>query len=261
LRRAAERIAKQRLGALDPLADALISGDVAIDRWPLGYPQPEQNWREARRRLVGEIADEARAVARSTGRTHYAAKVMAALGRVPRHAFVPARERPAAYSNIPLPIGHSQTISQPFIVALMTDLLDVGPRSRVLEVGTGSGYQCAVLAELVEHVYSIEIVEPLATQARTVLTVLGYDNVTVRAGDGYEGWPDAAPFDAIIVTAGAADVPPPLLEQLAPGGRMVIPVGDRLRGQELVIIEKDARGRVKRRDVLAVAFVPFTRAG
>jgi S-adenosylmethionine synthetase len=260
IRRAAERVAMQRLSALDELADGLIAGDVAIDRWPLGYPAAEATWRDARRRLLAEISEEARLVARSTGRSQYASRVMAALGRVPRHAFVPPRERPAAYANVPLPIAYSQTISQPFIVALMTELLDLTPRSRVLEIGTGSGYQCAVLAELADRVYSIEIVEPLLKAAAGVLAELGYENVEVRAGDGYAGWPDAAPFDAIIVTAGAREVPPPLLAQLAPGGRMVIPVGDGLRGQELLLIEKDASGVVRRRDVLAVAFVPFTRA-
>jgi protein-L-isoaspartate(D-aspartate) O-methyltransferase len=185
---------------------------------------------------------------------------MTALGRVPRHEFVPVADRDAAYVNAPLPIGCGQTISQPFIVALMTDLLDLDPGSRILEIGTGSGYQCAVLAELAARVHSIEVVAELASEAAVTLARLGYRNVRLRVGDGYLGWPDAAPFDAIIVTSGAADVPPPLIEQLAPGGRLVIPVG-RTRGtQSLLVIEKRQDGSVHQRDVLPVAFVPFTRA-
>jgi S-adenosylmethionine synthetase len=260
VRQAAERIAHQRLQALEALGDALIDGDVAIDRWPLGRPRRESAWREARRRLVAEIEDEARMVASYTGRARYAPSVLAALARVPRHEFVPARERDAAYVNVPLPIGHGQTISQPFIVALMTELLDLDARSRVLEIGTGSGYQCAVIAEIAARVHSIEIVEPLATTAAATLGALGYRNVSVRAGDGYQGWPEAAPFDAIIVTAGATDIPPPLVAQLKPGGRLVIPVGHRHGGQQLIVLTKAEDGSVSRRDVLAVAFVPFTRA-
>ena len=260
LRRAARRIVTARLDALDALCDALIVGDVAIDRWPLGWPRAEATWRDERRQLVADVAAEARMVADTTQRPRHAAAVIAALARVPRHEFVPEELRRSAYWNRPLPIGYEQTISQPFIVAAMTDLLDVTATSRVLEVGAGSGYQAAVLAEIVADVYSIEIVEPLATRAATTLARLGYDNAHVRAGDGYAGWPEHAPFDAIIVTAGAESVPPPLVAQLKPGGRMVIPVGPQTYGgQQLRVIEKRADGSLHENDVLAVAFVPLVR--
>ena len=186
-------------------------------------------------------------------------KVIDALRTVPRHLFVPEEMRAFAYENRPLPIGHDQTISQPSIVALMTHLLDLEPGHSVLEIGTGSGYQAAVLAELGAEVRSIEIVEPLAREAAARLDSLGYE-VEVRAGDGYAGWPEAAPFDRIIVTAGAPHVPEPLVAQLKPGGRMVIPVrrGD---GEELMLVRKDAKGRVSRRALLPVRFVPLIRAG
>jgi protein-L-isoaspartate(D-aspartate) O-methyltransferase len=178
---------------------------------------------------------------------------------VPRHRLVPVDVQPRAYENRPLPIGFEQTISQPYIVALMTDLLDVEPGHSVLEVGTGSGYQAAILSRLVRQVYTIEIVEPLAARAKRQLAELGYTNVDVRAGDGYAGWPERAPFDRIIVTAGAEHVPKPLVDQLRPGGRMVIPVGRSLNTLDLTVIDKDARGRLKKRRVLPVAFVPLTR--
>lgn len=185
-------------------------------------------------------------------------KVLQALGEVPRHEFVPARVRAEAYANHPLPIGHGQTISQPYIVALMTHLVRPEPDHEVLEVGTGSGYQAAVLAKLVRQVYSIEIVEPLAQQAAVRLRELGYDNVTTRLGDGYYGWPDHAPFDAIVVTAAASHVPPPLIEQLKPGGRMVIPVGGRFQVQYLLLVEKKRSGQVVTRQIASVRFVPLT---
>jgi protein-L-isoaspartate(D-aspartate) O-methyltransferase len=168
--------------------------------------------------------------------------------------------RSHAYRNTPLPIGYEQTISQPYIVALMTDLLDVRPEHVVLEVGTGSGYQAAVLGELVRQVYTIEIVVPLAEQAKRQLAELGYGNVSVRAGDGYLGWPEHGPFDRIIVTAGASHVPQPLIEQLKPGGRMVIPVGRSINRLDLTVVEKGKNGKLKRRRILPVAFVPLTRA-
>jgi len=184
--------------------------------------------------------------------------VLAALGRVPRHEFVPVAERDRAYRNQPLPIGYGQTISQPYIVAVMTELLDPRPGDRVLEVGTGSGYQAAVLAELVKEVYTIEIIEPLGLAARKRLKTLGYDNVTVRIGDGYYGWPEKGPFDGIVVTAAASHVPPPLLAQLKPGGRMVIPVGSHFLTQQLVLIEKKTDGTLQTRQLLPVMFVPLT---
>ncbi len=189
---------------------------------------------------------------------HADPRVLAAMGRVPRHEFVAENLQARAYENRPLPIGHGQTISQPYIVAVMTDLLGVDADDRVLEVGTGSGYQAAVLAELVAQVYSLEIIEPLATRAEERLSRLGYANVTIRHGDGYYGWEQHAPFDAIVVTAAASHVPPPLIAQLKPGGRMVIPVGTRFLVQELLMVVKDAEGKVSTRQLLPVRFVPLT---
>ena len=184
------------------------------------------------------------------------ARVLAALGKVPRHEFVPVALRAQAYDDRPLPIGFDQTISQPFIVAFMTEQLEPKPTDKVLEIGTGSGYQAAVLSQLVREVCSIEIVEPLARRAEADLKRLGYTNVTVRAGDGYKGWPDAAPFDAIIVTCAPDHVPQPLVDQLKQGGRMIIPVGP-AGEQELYVLRK--RGaKVERRAVLPVRFVPMT---
>jgi protein-L-isoaspartate(D-aspartate) O-methyltransferase len=177
---------------------------------------------------------------------------------VPRHQFVPANLRDHAYADFPLPIGRGQTISQPYIVAFMTEQLGLTPRSRVLEVGTGSGYQAAVLAEIAAEVYTIEIVAPLAEEAAARLQRLGYGRVHVRTGDGYNGWAEAAPFDAIIVTAAAGFVPPPLVEQLRPGGRMVIPVGEVGAVQQLMLVEKAADGRTATRTLIPVRFVPLT---
>jgi protein-L-isoaspartate(D-aspartate) O-methyltransferase len=182
-------------------------------------------------------------------------RVLAALREVPRHAFVPEALRPIAYTDQPLPIGHEQTISQPYIVAAMSELAQLRPEDRVLEIGTGSGYQAAVLARLAREVYSIEILAPLAERARATLTQLGIDNVTVRAGDGYQGWPEKAPFAAILVTAAPPVVPAPLKEQLAPGGRLVIPVGG--GEQELRVITRGEHG-FEERSVLPVRFVPMT---
>ncbi|MBI5889787.1 MAG: protein-L-isoaspartate(D-aspartate) O-methyltransferase [Nitrosomonadales bacterium] len=187
-------------------------------------------------------------------------KVLAIMSRVPRHRFVPEDELYSAYYNSPLPIGHGQTISQPYIVALMTDLLAVGKQHSVLEVGTGSGYQAAVLSELAGEVYSIEIVAPLAAQAAKVLGELGYANVEVKAGDGSAGWPEHAPYDGIIVTAAAEHIPQPLLDQLKPGGRLVIPVGGRFDVQNLLLIAKDKEGGFHRHNIEPVRFVPLTGA-
>jgi protein-L-isoaspartate(D-aspartate) O-methyltransferase len=173
-------------------------------------------------------------------------------------AYLDAETLRHAYRNRPLPIGHGQTISQPYIVAIMTDLLKLTPADRVLEVGTGSGYQAAVLAELAQQVYSIEIIEPLGKRARDLLNKLGYDNVETRIGDGYYGWETHAPFDAIIVTAAADHIPPPLIAQLKPGGRMMIPVGSRFMTQQLVVVEKDSNNNVTTRLILPVRFVPLT---
>ena len=192
------------------------------------------------------------------GQDGFSDRVLAALGEVQRHEFVPRSRWSEAYANHPLPIGHGQTISQPYIVALMTDLVDPQPGDAVLEVGTGSGYQAAVLAKLVDRVYSIEIVEPLATQAAERLERLGYGNVTTKLGDGYYGWEEHAPFDSIVVTAAASHVPPPLIAQLKPGGRMVIPVGGRFAVQYLLLVEKSLTGEIVTRQVTAVRFVPLT---
>ncbi len=197
-------------------------------------------------------------LARDTGEAPLDEDVMASLGTVERHEFVPARQQPFAYENRPLPIGHGQTISQPYIVALMTDLIKLDADDVVLEVGTGSGYQAAILAKLVKHVYSIEIIEALADESAARLKRLGYDNVTTILADGYYGWEAHAPFDAIIVTAAASHVPPPLVQQLAPGGRMIIPIGGRFMTQQLLLLEKTDDDEVITRQVAAVRFVPLT---
>ena len=201
----------------------------------------------AQRRLMVERQIEARGVSD--------ARVLEVMRRVPRHEFVPIQMREQAYADHPLPIGEGQTISQPYIVAYMTEELRVGKKSKVLEIGTGSGYQAAVLAELGAEVYTIEIVPPLAERARATLSRLGYRNVHVRAGDGYKGWPEAAPFDRIIVTAAPDHIPQPLLDQLAVGGRMVIPVGDTF--QQMTIVTKTPQGVTEQRTI-DVLFVPMT---
>jgi len=183
-------------------------------------------------------------------------RVLAAIAKVPREEFVPADERAAAYTDHPLPIGYDQTISQPYIVAFMTEQLHPKPSDRVLEIGTGSGYQAAILAELVAEVYTIELVEPLARNAEATLARLGYKNLHVKVGDGYKGWPENAPFDAIIVTCAPDRVPRPLTDQLKDGGRMIIPVGNRF-AQELYLLEKK-NGQLKESAVLPVRFVPMT---
>jgi protein-L-isoaspartate(D-aspartate) O-methyltransferase len=187
------------------------------------------------------------------------ARVLAAMTKVPRHEFVPERLADKAYEDHPLPIGHNQTISQPYIVALMTELLQIQPGAKVLEVGTGSGYQAAILAEVGAQVYSLEILEPLAKTSAELLQRLGYTNIQVKQGDGYLGWPEHAPYDAIIVTAAVDHVPQPLVEQLGPGGRLVIPVEEGRARQSLLLMEKSADGSVTTRNVAPVLFVPLTR--
>jgi len=209
----------------------------------------DTNFAESRRQMVEEqLAGPYRGITNT--------RVLAAMGKVLRHELVPVAQRAQAYADRPLPIGHGQTISQPYIVAFMTERLEPKPTDKVLEIGTGSGYQAAVLAELVAKVYTIEIVEPLARRADADLKRLGYSNVMVRAGDGYKGWPDAAPFDAVIVTCAPDHVPQPLVDQLREGGRMIIPVGS-LGIQELYVLQKKG-GKVEKRAVLAVRFVPMT---
>jgi len=209
-----------------------------------------------RAEMVRQIERETWVTQGLTGRAQLSPRVLAAMGRVPRHEFVPEDLRARAYEDGPLPIGYGQTISQPFVVALMTELAALSPSSRVLEVGTGCGYQTAVLAELAAQVFTLEIVPELAAAARVRLMRLGYTAVKMQVGDGYLGWPEHAPFDAIVVAAAAPEVPPPLLEQLKPGGRLVIPVGRAYHSQELLLIENDARA-VHERVVLPVAFVPL----
>ncbi len=208
--------------------------------------------------MVRVVAEMARDSAVETGRPRLDPRVLDALGRVPRHLFVRPEDVGQAYANRPLPIGHGQTISQPYIVALMTDLLDLRPGHKVLEVGTGSGYQAAVLAQLGARTYSIEIIPALAEQGRRNLRAAGFTDVQLRVGDGYYGWPEAAPFDGILVTAAASHVPPPLVQQLKAGGRMVIPVGTAFFTQHLMLVERQADGGITTRQILPVRFVPLT---
>lgn len=219
----------------------------------------ETERRQALRDLLAEVRRDARDTWSWTGRESFSEKVMAAMAKVPRHEFVLPEDMPYAYINRPRGIGHGQTISQPYIVALMSDLLDLDPADRVLEIGCGSGYQAAVLAELCAQVFSIETIEELANCAAARLDRLGYANVTVRHGEGYEGWPEEAPFDAVIVTAAPEDIPAALVEQLEPGGRMAVPVGRPYETQMLILCNKDQAGETTRRDVLPVAFVPMFR--
>ena len=207
--------------------------------------------------MVAEIAQLARQTASETGRAAFSEPVMRAMGRVERHRLVPHAQVPAAYRNHPLPIGEQQTISQPYIVALSTELIDAQPEHIVLDVGTGSGYQAAVLAELVRQVYSVEIIEALGRSARVNLTALGYRNIELRIGDGNLGWKEKGPFDAIVVSAAAPRIPPALVAQLKPGGKMVIPVGGPHAPQDLVLVDKRADGSIAVRSVLPVRFVPL----
>jgi len=217
----------------------------------------EADYTVARAAMVEELRLYAQ-FAHDPDEVRFSKAVMASMNTVKRHALVPVTGRRHAYENRPLPIGYGQTISQPYIVALMTQLIDPEADDVVLEVGTGSGYQAAVLAELIDHVYSIEIIEALATRAEQDLAALGYTNITTRLGDGYYGWEEHAPFDAIVVTAAASHVPPPLIEQLKPGGRMIIPVGGRFMTQTLLLLEKTEEGQVITRQYGAVRFVPLT---
>lgn len=213
---------------------------------------------EARNRLMDQIEAHIRLTAVDLGVSRLDPRVAEALRQVPRERFVPASERELAYLNRPLPIGHGQTISQPSIVAIMSQLLEVGPGHRVFELGTGSGYQAAILAAMGVRVYSVEIVPELAQRAATTLAALGEDKVQVRTGDGWLGWPEAAPFDGILVTAATPRVPPQLIEQLASGGRMLIPLGEARWAQNLTLFVKDASGGLRQRLLLPVRFVPVT---
>lgn len=209
-----------------------------------GQPDPYISQRKAM--ISGQIA--ARGVTDQ--------KVLDALSKVPRHEFVPYEYRRYAYADQPLPIGEGQTISQPYIVAYMTEALNILPGEKVLEIGTGSGYQAAVLAEMKAEVYSVEVIEPLANRAKATLENLGYKNIRLKTGDGYQGWPEHAPFDAILVTCSPSDIPGPLKEQLAEGGRMIIPVGEQNSIQFLYYLEK-RKGRIRQKNVMPVRFVPM----
>lgn len=228
-----------------PLALALTGGLALL---LAALPVQGKDYQSARTEMVQEIVQ--RGVTQP--------QTLAAMRTVPREAFVPLPLRRLAYSGRPLPIGHGQTISTPYIVGFMTDVLKLKSTDRVLEIGTGSGYQAAVLSRIVSEVFTIEIVAPLAQAARTRLRSLGYTNIVTHLGDGYYGWPDHQPFDAIIVTAAASHIPPPLVEQLQPGGRMIIPVGSVMQVQHLLLLEKDLQGKVTQRSILPVRFVPLT---
>jgi protein-L-isoaspartate(D-aspartate) O-methyltransferase len=235
-----------------------VTGVLMIGAGGIMMADAQDAYSTQRRKMLENIAQLTRETRLETGRAALSPRVMAVIGKVPRHRFVPASEEGYAYADRPLAIGSGQTISQPFIVALMTDLMDVKPGDKVLEVGTGSGYQAAVLSELARAVYTIEIVEPLGRDAAERLAGLGYRNVLAKIGDGYQGWPEHAPFDSIVVTAAAREVPPALIEQLKPGGRLVIPVGSQFGAQTLYLIEKQQEGNVTKREMLAVRFVPLT---
>jgi protein-L-isoaspartate(D-aspartate) O-methyltransferase len=217
-----------------------------------------EHYDDLRRSLIRQIIDDVRTTSRYLKKSSLDEHVMIAMSSVPRHSFVPKAYRQHAYENRPLPISEGQTISQPYIVAIMTDLLNIGPSDVVLEVGTGSGYQAAVLAELASQVYTIEIIQPLQKSASKRLKTLGYNNVKTKLGDGYYGWQEHAPFDSIMVTAAANQIPPPLIKQLKPGGRMIIPVGGAFMTQYLMLIEKRVDGTVSTRQILPVRFVPLT---
>lgn len=226
-------------------------------RAPEATPPPQQSWEgpsaaelgyDSLRDTMVEIQLRSRGIQDE--------RVLEVMGLVPREEFVPEEQRPHAYEDRPLPIGEDQTISQPYIVALMTELLDIERGDKVLEIGTGSGYQAAILAELTPHVYTIEILPTLAERAAQTLKRLGYDSVEVKTGDGYLGWPEHAPFDGIIVTCAPEDVPQPLQDQLAEGGRMVIPVGSQATYQRLYVLTKE-QGELKQREVIPVRFVPM----
>ena len=203
--------------------------------------------------MIAEIAVQAIYVSARIGKVSFAGRVMEAMDKVPRHGFVPIELQPYAYANSPLPIGFDKTISQPFIVALMTDLLDIQPNDIVLEIGTGLGYQAAIVAVLAQKVYSIEVIEELSEQAKQRLKRFGYVNIELRVGNGYYGWAEHAPFDKVIVTAAPDLIPPALIDQLKPGGKMVIPAG-LAEAQQLILVEKDSKGKVMMKEILPVRF-------
>jgi len=242
---------RRLLRSMMPLLPVALIGTLAV------AAPGETPFSRERERMLGEIDAMMRLTGGETGHPRLSARVRQAMATVPRHRFVPEQWQHSAYANRPLPIGEGQTISEPFIVALMTDLLDPSPGDRVLEIGTGSGYQAAVLAECGMRVFTIEIVRSLGERAAARLAEVGYRDVAVRIGDGYLGWPEAAPFDRIIVTAAPDQVPQALIDQLKPGGRMVVPVGPKDRMQELLLITKNADGRTVSESKVSVRFVPM----
>lgn len=239
----------------------LVSLTAALSLLPSAATAADQDYAAARERMVETIVALAGGDTTALGSEGIDPRILATMRQAPRHEFVPDAVRDDAYENRPLPIGYGQTISQPYVVALMTDLLDPGKDDVVLEIGTGSGYQAAVLSPLVRRVYTIEIVEPLAERAAERLIALGYSNVATRHGDGYYGWPEHGPYDGIVVTAAASHIPPPLVSQLKSGGRMVIPVGPPFMTQNLMLVVKDGEGKVRTQVLLPVAFVPLTGTG
>jgi protein-L-isoaspartate(D-aspartate) O-methyltransferase len=229
------------------LLNTFLYGDVA-----------DAHYDKQREKLIKIIEQEVKNTSEYLRKDILDKKVIDAMSSVPRHKFVPFYSRLHAYENRPLPIGHGQTISQPYIVAIMTDLLNLKSSDRVLEIGTGSGYQAAIAAQIVKEVYSIEVIEPLGLEAKKRLKRLGYKNIKTRIADGYYGWKEHGPYDAIIVTAAAGHIPQPLLKQLKPGGKMIIPLGSFLYVQRLVLIQKDQKGGLTTRQIMPVAFVPLT---
>jgi protein-L-isoaspartate(D-aspartate) O-methyltransferase len=237
------------------LMAAALAGGLAPEP---GWTTDNDRFRIQRERLVRDIEADVQETSERIGRKALAPMVMEAMRLVQRHEFVPEAQRPYAYENRPLPIGYGQTISQPYIVAIMTELADAAPGKTALEVGTGSGYQAAILAACGTQVFTMEIIPELAQEAKLRLERLGYQNVEVRTGDGYYGWPEHAPFDVILVTAAGSHIPPPLVAQLKPKGKMVIPVGGPFMTQQLMLVEKTEDGKVTTRQLLPVAFVPLT---
>ncbi len=238
----------------------LVSGATLITlasfwAWSMGAAD---TYSAAREQMIRLIEQDVRETSIYLEKSALDERILKSLGEVPRHQFVPADVRSRAYDNRPLPIGYGQTISQPYIVAIMTDLIAPRAEHKALEIGTGSGYQAAVLSRLVEKVYTMEIVEPLGKQATERLKRLGFDNIEVSIADGYYGWKEHAPFDIIIVTAAASHIPPPLIEQLKPGGKMIIPVGSRFMTQQLLLVDKNAEKEITVRQILPVRFVPLT---
>ena len=250
-----EPVSYRHLGAaILATLSLLVAGNRLLDPALAG-----DHFRDSREQMIRLIEADVRSTSDYLKQSSLDTRVLEAMARVPRHEFVPPHVVDLAYHNRPLPIGHGQTISQPYIVAIMTALLDIEPGQRVLEIGTGSGYQAAVLAEFGAQVWTIEIIQALGVQAKARLQRLGYNTIEVRLGDGYYGWPGEAPFDAILVTAAASHIPPPLLQQLKPGAKMIIPVGSQFSTQHLVLITRSDNDEFITRQVLPVRFVPLTR--